>query len=82
MTTTLPLFDYIIVGGGTAGLALASRLSEDGDVRVLVIEAGADHSGDPLVSMPGGLGGQLGNPEYDWNFRTVPQVSHWHLPTW
>ncbi|KAK8109067.1 GMC oxidoreductase [Apiospora sp. TS-2023a] len=73
MTTTPPQFDYIIVGGGTAGLAVASRLSEDETVRVLVIEAGADHSGDPLVSMPGGLVGQFGNPEYDWNFRTVPQ---------
>ncbi|KAK7960564.1 aryl-alcohol dehydrogenase [Apiospora saccharicola] len=73
MTTTPPQFDYIIVGGGTAGLAVASHLSKDETVRVLVIEAGADHSGDPLVSMPGGLVGQFGNPEYDWNFRTVPQ---------
>ncbi|KAK7918477.1 GMC oxidoreductase [Apiospora marii] len=73
MTTTTPLFDYIVVGGGTAGLTVASRLSEDEAVRVLVIEAGADHSSDPLVSTPGALVSQFGNPEYDWNFQTVPQ---------
>lgn len=76
MTETTPRFDYIIVGGGTAGLVVASRLSEDEAVRILVIEAGTDHSSDPLVTTPGALIGQLGNPEYDWNFQTVPQVSN------
>lgn len=68
-------FDYIIVGGGTAGLTVANRLSEDASVKVLVIEAGQDHSQDPLVQVPGLVVGQYGNPEYDWNFSSTPQVS-------
>ncbi|KAK6851936.1 aryl-alcohol dehydrogenase [Apiospora arundinis] len=71
--TTAPLFDYIVVGGGTAGLVVASRLSEDEAVRVLVIEAGPDHGDDPTVSTPGAVVGQFGNPKYDWNFHSVPQ---------
>ncbi|GKT51958.1 dehydrogenase citC [Colletotrichum spaethianum] len=66
-------FDYIIIGGGTAGLVVASRLSEDDDVRVLVVEAGADKSADPLVLTPGLVAGVYGKEEYDWNFTSVPQ---------
>lgn len=69
-----PAVDYIVVGGGTAGLTVASRLSEDPDVRVLVIEAGGDHSDDPVVTTPGLLTAQYGNEEYDWNFLSTPQV--------
>jgi choline dehydrogenase-like flavoprotein len=68
-------FDYIIVGGGTAGLVVASRLSEDASVRVLVVEAGADRSSDPLVLCPGMMAGMYGKDEYDWNIKSVPQVS-------
>jgi len=68
-------FDYIIAGGGTAGLVLAARLSEDSDVRVLVIEAGGDRRADPLVLCPGLVAGVYGKDEYDWNFASVPQVS-------
>ena len=67
-------FDFLIVGGGTAGLALAARLSEDPDVRVGVVEAGLSRLGDPKVDLPSGVGMMLNNPEYDWNFRSVPQV--------
>ncbi|KAL2015460.1 hypothetical protein VTK56DRAFT_5404 [Thermocarpiscus australiensis] len=66
-------FDYIVVGGGTAGLVVASRLSEDAAVKVLVIEAGADHSEDPLVLTPGLIAGLYGKDEYDWNFTSTPQ---------
>lgn len=68
--------DYVIVGGGTAGLTLANRLTEDSSVNVLVIEAGGDHTANPLVLTPGLVGGLYGNPEYDWNFNSVPQVSN------
>jgi choline dehydrogenase-like flavoprotein len=68
-------FDYIVVGGGTAGLVVANRLSEDRDVRVLVVEAGGDHSVDPLVRVPGLVAGLYGKDEYDWNFCSPPQVS-------
>lgn len=67
-------YDYIIIGGGTAGLVVASRLSEDADVSVLVIEAGGDKSKDPLVMTPGLMGALYGKEEYDWNFLSVPQV--------
>ncbi|KAJ2898828.1 GMC oxidoreductase [Zalerion maritima] len=66
-------FDYIVVGGGTAGLVVATRLSEDSNVRVLVVEAGADRSVDPLILTPGLIAGAYGKDEYDWNFLSTPQ---------
>ncbi|KAH7337859.1 alcohol oxidase [Rhizoctonia solani] len=66
-------FDYVVVGGGTAGLALAVRLSDNPKVSVGVIEAGPYYENDPLIDTPA-LAGQLqGNAKYDWLFKTVPQ---------
>ncbi|KAF7891691.1 hypothetical protein EAF00_007993 [Botryotinia globosa] len=67
-------YDYIIIGGGTAGLTIASRLSEDPQNSVLVLEAGTGHSSDINVLAPGLHTGMYGNPEYDWNYKTVPQI--------
>lgn len=67
-------FDYVVVGGGTAGLVVASRLSEDPTVSVLVLEAGPDNSSDPLVLTPGLVAAQYGQEKYDWNFTSEPQV--------
>ncbi|KAK9796542.1 putative Glucose-methanol-choline oxidoreductase N-terminal domain-containing protein [Seiridium cardinale] len=66
-------FDYIVVGGGTAGLAVATRLSEDPTITILVIEAGTDNTGDPLVLTPGLVAAQYGQEKYDWNFLSTPQ---------
>jgi choline dehydrogenase len=78
--STTASYDYIIVGGGTAGLAMASRLSEDASVSVAVIEAGGDASQvDPAFrSTPALDGDGIGsNPSstnaIDWNFVTTPQ---------
>ncbi|KAI0018892.1 hypothetical protein F4780DRAFT_474852 [Xylariomycetidae sp. FL0641] len=67
-----PQFDYVIAGGGTAGLVLATRLSEDPSVRVLVIEAGEDLTADPRVNVPAFWPTLLSTPA-NWDFRTVPQ---------
>ncbi|KAF9235938.1 alcohol oxidase [Melanogaster broomeanus] len=66
-------FDYIIVGGGNTGLALASLLSVDQDVRVGVIEAGL-RKDDDMILLPGMVGKPLNNPDYDWSFLTKPQT--------
>ncbi|KAF5345932.1 hypothetical protein D9758_011426 [Tetrapyrgos nigripes] len=66
-------FDYIVIGGGTAGLTLASRLSESPDISVLVLEAGDANLDDPLITRPAQYGAHFMKPEYDWGFKTVPQ---------
>ncbi|TGJ88443.1 hypothetical protein E0Z10_g387 [Xylaria hypoxylon] len=65
-------FDFIIAGGGTAGIALASRLSEVAHQTVLVLEAGVDHSDDPRVKTPAFYLALFGT-DVDWGFRTVAQ---------
>ena len=46
-------FDFVIIGGGTAGLALAAKLSEDADLTVGVLEAGQNRIVDPNILVPG-----------------------------
>ena len=57
-------YDYVIIGGGTAGLALAARLSQNGKYTVGVLEAGISGLGDPIIDIPGDFGADLGT-EYD-----------------
>jgi choline dehydrogenase-like flavoprotein len=64
-------FDYVIVGGGTAGCVLANRLTEDPTVSVLLLEAGSRDL-NPMIHIPGGIGFLFG-PRVNWRFHTVPQ---------
>ncbi|KDN44352.1 hypothetical protein RSAG8_05616, partial [Rhizoctonia solani AG-8 WAC10335] len=71
----LPTFDYVIIGGGTAGLTLAARLSENPKTTVGVIETGEYLPDDPLINTPGSAFSIPGNAKYDWLFKSVPQVN-------
>ena len=66
-------YDVVIVGGGSAGCALANRLSADPRPRVLVLEAGRTDRFDPLIHMPAALPFPIGNPLYDWKYETEPE---------
>jgi choline dehydrogenase-like flavoprotein len=71
--------DYIVVGGGTAGLVVANRLTEDPNVHVLVLEAGPNRADDPRINIPA-LWTSLMGSEIDWQFQSVPQVSKQIFP--
>ncbi|KAE8357147.1 hypothetical protein BDV27DRAFT_171083 [Aspergillus caelatus] len=67
-------YDFVIVGGGTAGLALASRLSRGlPESSILVLEAGPDAENETSINIPG-MGGSAIGSSYDWNFTTAVQA--------
>jgi choline dehydrogenase len=66
-------FDYIVVGAGSAGCVIASRLSEDSDKRVLLIEAG-DASANWRVSMPMAVATLLSDAKRNWLFQSEPEL--------
>jgi choline dehydrogenase len=67
-------YDFVIVGGGSAGSALANRLSADPDHRVLVLEAGRpDYKWDTFIHMPAALTYPIGNRLYDWKYESEPE---------
>jgi len=69
---TVRNFDYIIVGAGSAGCVLATRLTEDAEVQVLLIEAGpADRSW--RIAMPAAVGSLLSSDRFNWNYVSDPE---------
>ena len=68
------IYDFVIVGGGSAGSALANRLSADPSNRVLVLEAGRpDYRWDVFIHMPAALAFPIGSRFYDWKYETEPE---------
>ncbi len=67
-------YDFVIVGGGSAGCALANRLSADPAVSVLVLEAGRnDSKWDVFIHMPAALAFPIGSRFYDWKYESEPE---------
>ncbi len=67
-------YDFVIVGGGSAGSALANRLSADPGNRVLVLEAGRpDYPFDVFIHMPAALTFPIGSRFYDWKYQSEPE---------
>ncbi|KAL9595816.1 MAG: hypothetical protein Q9179_004838 [Wetmoreana sp. 5 TL-2023] len=65
-------FTHLIIGGGTAGLVVATRLAENKDIVVGILEAGLTAYDEPGINVPGRFCEMLGT-DYDWQFATVPQ---------
>ena len=65
-------FDYVVVGAGSAGCAMAYRLSEDGKHTVLVLEYGGTDAG-PLIRMPAALSYPMNMSTYDWGYQSEPE---------
>ncbi|AWV08266.1 GMC family oxidoreductase [Marilutibacter maris] len=66
------MYDYIIIGAGSAGCVLANRLSEDPDVRVLLLEAGP-RDRHPFIHMPAGIAKLVGIKRLNWDYYTAPE---------
>ncbi|KAJ7599877.1 alcohol oxidase [Mycena floridula] len=67
-------YDFVIVGGGTAGNVIANRLTENPEFSVLVLEAGVSNQDALLSEVPGFCPRVAGNAMYDWNYTTSPQL--------
>src|SRR6516162_9239723 len=72
MTTVDDTYDFIVTGAGSAGCAVAGRLSESGRYRVLLLEAGGRDS-NPWIHIPLGYTKTFANPRYNWMFESEPE---------
>lgn len=72
MNSEIETFDYIIVGGGSGGCTVASRLSEDPKVSVCLLEAGGDGT-SVMIRMPSAVAAILPRPILNWAYETAPQ---------
>ena len=68
------MYDYIIVGGGSAGCVLANRLSADPSIQVCLLEAGPPDS-SPFIRMPLGLVRMMMSKKLNWHYFTTPQAA-------
>jgi len=66
-------FDFVIAGGGSAGCALAARLTENPNITVCLVEAGGNGR-NLFIKMPAGNGFVFGNPKFDWGYSSTPQT--------
>jgi len=75
------VYDYIIVGAGSAGCVLANRLSQDPANRVLLLEAGPS-DWHPFIHMPAGLAKLVGKKGVNWDYSTAPEPALGNRPLW
>jgi choline dehydrogenase len=68
----LSTYDYVVVGGGSSGCVIASRLSAEPGKRVLLLEAGRRDT-NPWIHIPGGIFKLIHNPAWDWGYETEPE---------
>ena len=67
------MYDYIIIGAGSAGCVLANRLSEDSSNKVLLIEAGGKNK-SIFINMPTALSYPMNMTKYNWGFSSQPEL--------
>ena len=77
MSNTTVKYDYIIVGAGSAGCALAYRLSREASRKVLLLEAGGKDS-FPMIHIPLGFAFMMKNPKINWCYETEPEPNMHH----